>query len=146
MPGRRGEPLFVSILLHGNEDVGLLAIQQVLREHPGQPLPRALSLFIGNVEAARRGVRRLDHQPDYNRVWPGADEDGLPEHSMMRGIVDEMRRRRVFASIDLHNNTGRNPHYSCINRLEDRQLQLASLFGRTVVVFERPHGVQSMGF
>jgi hypothetical protein len=146
LPGRRDEPLFVSILLHGNEDVGPLAIQQVLREHADQPLPRALSLFIGNVEAARRGVRRLDHQPDYNRVWPGADDDGLPEHAMMRGIVDEMRRRRVFASIDLHNNTGRNPHYSCVNRLEDWHLQLASLFGRTVVFFERPHGVQSMAF
>ena len=31
LPGRRAEPLFVSILLHGNEDVGLLAVQAWLR-------------------------------------------------------------------------------------------------------------------
>jgi hypothetical protein len=146
LPGRRSEPLFVSILLHGNEDVGLLAIQQVMREHAGHTLPRALSIFIGNVEAARQGVRRFDHQPDYNRVWPGAVNDGTPEHAMMREIVDDMRRRRVFASVDLHNNTGRNPHYSCVCRLENEHLQLASLFGHTVVYFQRPHGVQSRAF
>ncbi len=146
LPGHRPEPLFVSVLLHGNEDVGLLAIQQVLRDHRDHPLPRALSIFIGNVEAARKGVRRLEHQPDYNRVWPGADTDGTAEHAIMREVVDRMRPLNVFASIDIHNNTGRNPHYACVNRLEVEQLQLASLFGRTVVYFQRPHGVQSKAF
>jgi hypothetical protein len=146
LPGRRTEPLFVSVLLHGNEDVGLLAVQQVLREHADHPLPRALSIFIGNVEAAKHGVRRLENQPDYNRVWPGSDSDGTREHAIMREVVEEMRSRKVFASIDIHNNTGRNPHYACVNRLDADQLQLASLFGRTVVYFQRPHGVQSKAF
>ncbi|MFN0051962.1 MAG: M14 family metallopeptidase [Planctomycetales bacterium] len=146
LPGRRPEPLFVSILLHGNEDVGLRAVQRLLEQAPSQSLPRALSIFVGNVSAARHNVRRLDGQPDYNRVWPGSDGDGTSEHAMMREVVTEMKARRVFASVDLHNNTGINPHYGCVSRLEHAHLQLASLFSRTVVYFRVPHGVQTRAF
>jgi len=31
LPGRRREPLFVSVLLHGNEDTGVVALQRLLR-------------------------------------------------------------------------------------------------------------------
>ena len=143
LPGRRPEPLFVSALLHGNEDTGLNALQAVFAKYRAQPLPRALSVFIGNVEAAASNLRRLDGQPDYNRVWPGADTAGLPEHLMMERIVDELRQRSVFASIDIHNNTGTNPNYACVNELDERFLYLATLFSRTVVYFRRPLGVQS---
>jgi succinylglutamate desuccinylase len=143
LPGRRAEPLFVTALLHGNEDTGLRAAQQVLTKYHGQTLPRALSLFIGNVSAAAVGLRRLDRQPDYNRVWPGAESSAQPEHAMMRQVVDELRARRVFASIDVHNNTGLNPIYACVNVLEDSFLHLATLCSRTVVYFTRPLGVQS---
>ena len=146
LPGRRHEPLFVSALLHGNEDVGLKALQQLLKRHAGRVLPRALSFFIGNVDAARHGLRRLDHTPDYNRVWPGTPLDTSIEAAVMREVVDQMRNRKVFASIDLHNNTGLNPHYGCVNRLDAPFLQLASLFSRTVVFFRTPPGVQSAAF
>ena len=49
LPGRRPDPLFVSVLLHGNEDTGWLAAREILRKYRESPLPRALSLFIGNV-------------------------------------------------------------------------------------------------
>lgn len=65
---RLPEPLFVSMLLHGNETTGLLAVQRLLDKYRDQPLPRALSVFVGNVEAARLGLRRLEGQPDYNRI------------------------------------------------------------------------------
>ncbi len=143
LPGRREAPLFVSVLLHGNEDSGFYAMQSLLQDYRDRELPRALSLFIGNVSAARHGLRRLDGQPDYNRVWPGA-EGSSPEHAMMAEVVDELRARRVFASVDIHNNTGLNPHYACINRVENHFLHLATLFSRTVVYFIRPRGVQSL--
>lgn len=146
LPGLRDRPLFVSILLHGNETSGVEAMQDFLRTRLNRPLPRALSLFIGNVHAASVGLRRLEGQPDYNRVWPGGDEPDGPETRMMAQIVDQMRQRRVFASIDIHNNTGLNPHYACVNSLEGRHLYLASLFGNTVVYFTRPRGLQSMAF
>jgi len=146
LPGRRPEPLFVSVLLHGNEDTGWLAAQSVLKKFQSAELPRAMSLFIGNVEAARAGLRRLDHQPDYNRVWPGGEATQNAEGEVMRQVVYEMRRRGAFASIDIHNNTGLNPHYACVNRLDPHFLHLATLFSRIVVYFIRPQGVQSAAF
>ncbi len=147
LQGRRADPLFVSVLLHGNEDTGLLAIQALLNKYSGKELPRSLSIFFGNVDAARDGLRRLDGQHDYNRVWPGCEGDcNSPEHAMTRAVVEEMRRRSVFASVDIHNNTGLNPHYACVNKLDHRFLHLATMFSRTVVYFIRPRGVQSMAF
>jgi succinylglutamate desuccinylase len=144
LKGRREAPLFVSTLLHGNEDTGWVALQRLLRDYRGETLPRSLSIFIGNVEAARHKRRRLDDQLDYNRIWSG--EGHSAEHQMMRRIVKEMKGRSVFASIDVHNNTGVNPHYACINRLDPRFYRLANLFSRTVVYFVRPAGVQSIAF
>ena len=146
LPGRRTPPLFVSVLLHGNEDTGWLAAQSVLKKFATAELPRALSLFIGNVEAARTGQRRLDGQPDYNRVWPGGEEAHPAEAAMMQEVVDAMRARGVCGSIDIHNNTGLNQHYACVNRLEQDFLHLAVLFSRIVVYFIRPRGVQSAAF
>ncbi len=144
LPGRREPPLFVSVLLHGNEDTGLHAVQTLLARQ--ETVPRALSIFIGNVSAARYGARVLPGQPDYNRVWPCADPPDSPEARMLAQVVDIMAARGVFASVDIHNNTGLNPHYACINRLDHRFLRLALLFSRTVVYFVRPTGVQSMAF
>ena len=146
LPGRRQPAVFVSVLLHGNEDTGWLAAQSVLKKYAETELPRALSLFIGNVEAARSGLRRLDGQPDYNRVWPGGEETTSAESAMMQQVVGVMRDRGVFASIDIHNNTGLNPHYACVNRLDQNFLHLAVLFSRIVVYFIRPRGVQSAAF
>lgn len=146
LPGRRPEPLFVSILLHGNETTGWLAMRQLLQNHADKPLPRALSLFIGNVAAASQGQRVLPGQPDYNRIWPGSAHSDSPETRMARQVVAAMRQRHVFASIDIHNNTGLNPHYGCVNRLDAAWLHLATLYSRTVVYFTQPHGVQSAAF
>ena len=145
--GRREPALFVCVLMHGNETSGWDALRQVLRAcltSDGFDLPRSLSLFIGNTAAAQQGVRHLPGQPDYNRVWPGSETHGTPEHDLMRDVMDRMADREIFASIDLHNNTGLNPHYACVNVLEHQSLHLAALFGRTVVYFVRPRGVASM--
>lgn len=146
LPGERPETLFVSILQHGNEDTGLRAVQRLLTERRGRPLPRALSLFIGNVDAAREQQRRLDHQPDYNRCWPGTELPDSAETRMMTEVIAAMRERRLFASVDVHNTTGDNPRHACVNMLDDRCLQLARLFGRTVVHFTRPRGAQAQAF
>ena len=146
LTGRRQPALFVSILLHGNEEAGLKAIQSVLRQQAGRELPRALSIFVGNVAAAKEGVRRLDGQPDFNRIWPGGEQPESAEAAMARTVVAELRARGVFASIDIHNNTGLNPHYGCINRLEPAFLHFAALFSRIAVYFLRPAGVQSLAF
>ncbi|WP_342674061.1 M14 family metallopeptidase [Candidatus Accumulibacter aalborgensis] len=147
LAGRRATPLFVSALLHGNEDSGVVALQSVLLNHAHRPLPRALSILVGNVAAAREGLRRLDHQPDYNRVWPGTDRHAdAPEHAAMSEVHRRMQARGLFASIDIHNNTGINPHYCVVNRLDQPVLQLALLFSRTVVWFRGLPGSQTTAF
>lgn len=146
LPGRRDDTIFVSVLLHGNEPTGFLAMQRLLQKYHRQTLPRGLSIFFGNTQAARLNQRRLDGQPDFNRVWPGTHEPDSPEQQWAAQIVDIMRQRKLFASIDVHNNTGLNPHYACVNKLDSDFLQLGRLFGRLLVYFTHPKGTQSMAF
>lgn len=147
LPGERENPLFVSVLLHGNETTGYFAIQELLKKYQGSTLPRSLSIFFGNVQAARYAARRLDNQVDYNRIWPHTDfVPDAEETTIMRQVVEEMKARHVFVSVDIHNNTGLNPHYACINKLDNAFYQLAILFSRTVIYFIRPQGVQSQAF
>ena len=146
LPGREKRPLFISILLHGNEPTGFHAVQQLVKKYHNRILPRSISIFIGNVAAAKARVRRLEDQPDYNRVWPGTDHPPCHESEIMQQVLNEMQRRKIFASIDIHNNTGINPHYACVNKLDIQYIQLAHLFSRLVVYFIRPKGVQSAAF
>jgi len=141
LPGLKANPLFVSVLLHGNESTGWEAVRSYLTEN--RTLPRALSIFIANVSAARKHQRVLQGQLDYNRVWA---EHPSEEGRMMTRILQQMKAKQVFASIDFHNNTGKNPHYACINCKQHDFFQLAHLFSRTVVYFIKPDTVQSMAF
>ena len=135
IPGRKGPPVFVSVLLHGNETTGWEAVRTVLRRYADRVLPRAVSLFVGNVAAAREGARYLPGQSDFNRIWGGGE---APEARMAEEVLDRLAEQGVFAGVDIHNNSGRNPHYACVNRLDHRFLHLATLFSRTVVYFRRP--------
>jgi len=143
LAGRRQDTLFVSVLLHGNETTGFKALQRLLQKYQNTTLPRNLSFFVGNVVAASQGVRRLENQPDYNRIWMQGDTG---EHRMTHQVVEAVRARQLFACVDIHNNTGLNPHYGCINRITQDNLHLASLFSRTVVYFTRPEGVLTSAF
>ena len=146
LEGKNPTPLFISTLLHGNETTGFYAVQKLLKQYSKTPLPRSLSIFIGNVEAAQQNQRHLDTQPDYNRIWPGTHISDSSETDMMKNVVRIMHKRKPFASIDIHNNTGQNPHYACLNILNPHALQLASLFSTTTVYFTNPKGVQSSAF
>ncbi len=139
-------PLFISVLLHGNEPTGFLAVQALLRKYKNRRLPRSISIFFGNITAAKLGVRRLENQFDYNRIWPGTEYPESEDSLMARKVVDTMAKRKVSLSIDIHNNTGINPHYACVNVLDHRFLQVATLFSRLVVYFIRPKGVLSAAF
>jgi hypothetical protein len=143
LAGSAGAPLFISVLLHGNEHTGLEAMQVLLKRY-GDSLPRPVLLFVGNIAAAAANVRTLLTQHDYNRVWPGTGHTQAPEAALMREVVEIVRVHEPFASLDVHNNTGLNPHYACVNRLDERYLHLARLFSRTVVYFTQPRGVQSL--
>jgi len=146
LKGINQKPLFICTLLHGNETTGFYAIQRLLKKYQDKPLPRALSIFIGNIDAAKENQRRLDSQDDYNRIWPGTHHSDSPEKDMMQTVTYIMEKKKPFASIDIHNNTGKNPHYACINILNPHGLVLASKFSNVAVYFTDPKGVQSSAF
>ncbi len=146
LPGRDPQPLFVSTLLHGNETSGLAAVQETLRRQAERGLSRSLILFIGNVEAAAENVRTLPGQRDFNRVWPGTAFPDDPLAHMAQWIYEYVKKRDAFAAVDIHNNTGFNPHYSCISKLDVKYVALAQLYSRIVVLFQRPRGTCAAAF
>lgn len=145
LEGKKKQPLFVSTLLHGNESSGVYALQRVLKKYcvGNEILPRSLIIFIGNVGAAKVNLRSVENQVDYNRVWGEGDTE---VHAMAREVKAFVKNKKVFASIDIHNNTGWNPYYGCVNTLENEFLNLAKLFSRRVVYFIRPTEVLSISF
>ena len=146
LEGINPQPLFICTLLHGNETTGFYAMQRLLTKYTDKPLPRAISLFIGNIAAAKNNQRRLDDQDDYNRIWPGSHHNDSAEKDMMQIVTRIMEKKKPFASIDIHNNTGKNPHYGCINILNPHGLVLAAKFSDIAVYFTSPKGVQSSAF
>lgn len=142
LPGREPEPLLISMLAHGNETSGWDGVRALLRDL--DTLPRPLWLLLGNLRAAAAGRRVLDGQPDYNRIWrdfvpsPG-DGPLAAEAAAFAGAVCELLAgERLFAAVDLHNNTGRNPHYSVVTRQDPQELALALLFSDKAVFLEEP--------
>lgn len=128
-------PVFVSVLLHGNETSGFTVIKKILSEYDIHSSHRPLILFIGNVWAAEQGLRKLDTTSDYNRIWR---EGTFPEKGLAAEVLAILKKEKPFAAIDLHNNTGRNPVYGCIRDLDAAHFTLASLFSNTAVLTDRP--------
>jgi len=142
IPGEKKPPFFICTLLHGNEPTGFLAAQQLLNHYRMQeiPLPRSVWLFLGNVAAARDNVRHLPGQPDFNRIWKGGT---LPEHRVVEQLLAILKANKPFAGIDIHNTSGNNPHYACVNKLDEPFINLGKLFSPMIVYFTRPEEVIS---
>jgi succinylglutamate desuccinylase len=144
LPGKLERPLLVSVLQHGNEITGWEAVRRLLKSHyQHDELPRSLAIFIGNPLAARHRLRHLDDQPDYNRCWPGGNGVDHEHAALFRRVHDRLLQMRPLACIDIHNNTGLNPHYAAVNRIRSDYLRLASMFSSKVVYFTMPGGTLS---
>ena len=132
-------------MLHGNEHSGFYAVKKYLnqlKDRADKP-QRNISLLIGNVEAAAENARFLDGQKDFNRIWSGGESQ---EELWAQKVYQEMQTKKLFVTIDLHNNTGKNPHYCAVTNLERSTLQLASLFDGDVLYFTDPKEVFSNYF
>ena len=142
IPGKKEPPFFICTLLHGDEPTGFLAVQQLLKRYTQQkkPLPRSIWLFLGNTTAARNQVRFLPDQPDFNRIWKGGT---LPEHRVVEQLLALLESNKPFAGVDIHNTSGKNPHYACVNKLDRAFINLGNLFSPMIVYFTRPEEVIS---
>lgn len=132
-------PLFISVLLHGNEISGWNAVRQLV------PLLREASalLFVGNVAAAAAGVRTLSGHVDFNRVWDGGD---TPEAAIADEVAHYAEAANTRLAIDVHNNTGRNPPYSVVARDDAKTLAVARAFSPRALLATQPNGVQTQRF
>jgi succinylglutamate desuccinylase len=133
----QARPLFVSTLLHGDEHSGLIALQRVLGRSRNCGIERTLLILVGNVQAAAQNKRLLPGQPDFNRIWDSSAARH-PEHAIAHRCIEFARQSNIFAALDLHNNTGLNPHYACVANLRKHDLQLARMFSRNIMLFEKP--------
>ena len=145
LTGQIKRPIFISILQHGNETTGWDALRIFLQQHLPK-LPRTLIILFGNVEAAKHNVRQLDDGVDFNRCWPGIRPKHHPVAKKMASITEFVRQQKPLASVDIHNNTGRNPHYAGINAIKREHINLASLFSQTIIHITSPDGIQSGAF
>ena len=89
LPGRRTPPLFVSVLLHGNEDTGWLAAQSVLKKYAAAELAR------GAFDLGRRigpGGPGAKHQflIEQRRGVPKCGREHLLEPAVARQAQDVM--------------------------------------------------------
>ena len=142
IPGEKEPPFFICTLLHGDEPTGFLAVQQLLSHYTKHKklLPRSIWLFLGNITAAQENVRHLPGQPDFNRIWKGGT---LPEHHLVEQLLALLKDNQPFAGVDIHNTSGKNPHYACVNKLDGAFISLGKLFSPMIVYFTRPDEVIS---
>ena len=138
--GKEDQPFFVSVLLHGNEYSGLLILQNILKKYRDQILPRSLIVFVANPKACAKGVRHLEDQPDFNRIWKGGSSY---EELLVKPVLQYVKDHQIQGAIDIHNNTGRNPIYACINKRKEEFVKLAQVFSVNIVYFTKPDTVLS---
>ena len=138
---RRGDrsPLFVSVLVHGNEVSGWDAVRELLDEFR----QTSSLLFLGNLEAARHDVRALPGRADFNRVWEGGDST---EAAVAREVTAFVAAAKPYLALDIHNNTGRNPPYSVICRADPATLGFAEGFAERALLASQPDGFQTRRF
>jgi hypothetical protein len=65
-------PVFVSVLLHGNETSGWEGVRRLLTRRRRCHAAAQPDSVHRQRRAAAAGVRTLPHQQDYNRIWRGA--------------------------------------------------------------------------
>ncbi len=115
------QPFFVSTLLHGNETSGWDAVRRFISDCS----TASIVLFIGNVHAAAQNMRHLPHEVDFNRIW-----QQQPWHSELNNLLENYK---PWCGIDIHNNSGPNPHYSVVTDSQVSTLSLATLFSNKVI-------------
>lgn len=138
---RKGDrrPLFVSVLVHGNEVSGWDAVRGLLDEFR----ETSSLLFLGNLEAARHDVRALPGRVDFNRVWEGGHST---EAAVAEDVTAFVAAADPYLALDIHNNTGRNPPYSVICRSDPTTLEFAKAFAERALLASQPDGFQTRRF
>jgi hypothetical protein len=136
----------VSVLLHGDEPSGLVALHAYLQS--GAVPATDVVATIGAVDAARAAPpfshRFLPDRRDLNRCFPGGDGD--VDARLARDIHGALSARGPELVVDLHNNSGKNPCYGVVHGLDDARLRVVGLFSNLVMHADRHLGTLNDAF
>lgn len=128
-PSKR--PIFVSTLLHGNETSGWNAVRRFLTEFRDT----SIVVLIGNIAAAAKNMRHLPGETDFNRIW---------QQPLWRERIDQtLRECNPWCGVDIHNNSGPNPHYSVVTNLDLNTLSLAKIFSDKLIYTQHTQEILS---
>lgn len=133
-------PMFVGVLLHGNEISGWDAVRSLLKEQVQNGQASSLLLLVGNVLAARHGVRALDGQTDFNRIWEEGNGNKL---QWTESLIAKVASKKPWFALDLHNNTCPNPPHSVITDMNPATLSAARKFSDTAIYAMQPFSILS---
>ncbi len=135
------DPLFVTVLQHGNEVSGWDAVRAFL--HGGSTPP--MLLYVANVAAASAGRRTLAGQ---RQTSTGPGNGGRHPGGAPRPTGDATARWQAppRLAVDIHNNTGTNPHYSVLTDLGPRCLGAAAAFSPLALLAQHRDGIQTERF
>lgn len=134
--GDKEETVLLSTMLHGNETSGLFAIQKYLKNMMGMEGSPSFLILLGNPKAFHENKRLIPGQLDRNRIWQL--HGGHRDHKLSKEVINKVVNYPLIFSVDIHNNTGKNPYFCCVNRLDRKTLGLASLFNADALFFEDP--------
>lgn len=133
-------PMFVSVLLHGNEVSGWDAVRSILKEQQHNGHGTSMLLLVGNVLAASQGVRALDGQTDFNRIW---EEEKGKKFPWAEEVIERVSFRKPWFALDIHNNTCPNPHHAVITDMNPSTLSAARRFSKTAIFAMQPLSILS---
>ncbi len=125
----------ISTLLHGNEKSSFYIVQNLLNDTSFFTFN--LIVLFGNPLAAYKNKRFTNKQDDFNRMW------GENPPQWVKDVMDYYSSLNLYCNIDIHNNTGKNPYYTCVNSLDQKHVQLALHFSNLVIHLENDHNIQS---
>ena len=80
----------------------------------------------------------LDGQPDFNRIWEGGNS---PYTTWADDVISYVEEKHPWFALDIHNNTGPNPHHSIVASIDLTTMSAARLFSRTAIFAQQPQGV-----
>jgi predicted deacylase len=130
----RAETRALVTLLHGNEPSGVVALRRWLADgaQPATDVLIVVAAVDAGLEPPGFANRMLPGRRDLNRCFgePSDDVDGR----LARAIHDLLTDAAPVALVDLHNNSGHNPPYGVLTRVDDARLHVLSLFANACMV------------
>ena len=134
--------------IHGNEPVGVQAVEQLIKDLEKQEITGTITLAIGNPQALEQDVRFVE--TDLNRLFGEEIEElkNKPESNLLleekRALELEPLLKEADYLLDLHSTNKASVPF-IYTKDTPKHLEIASLFGVEYIVSMQPELKSEMG-